>query len=251
MNNRTDTVWQSPEVIGRYLTGVRSYIPLAAEQLDVMLRVIANRQQPVINFLDLGCGDGILAGLILERYPAAAGTLLDFAQPMLAAARQKLSATDTHLTFVQADYATPTWLETVRHQAPFDLVVSGYSIHHQPDSRKQRLYAEIFELLQPGGLFINVEHVASPSEWTEALWTDLFVDALWQMYRDQGQPKSREQIRSDLLNSEETAANIVTLTETQCDWLREIGFIHVDCYFKIFELAVFGGMRSQATAGGQ
>jgi SAM-dependent methyltransferase len=251
MNDRTDTVWQSQEVIGRYLTGVRRYIPLAAEQLDVMLRVVANRPEPVSSFLDLGCGDGILAGVILDRYPNAAGTLLDFAQPMLDAARQKLANVSAGLHFVQADYATPAWLETVQNRAPFDLIVSGYSIHHQPDSRKQDLYAEIFNLLQPGGMFINVEHVASPSAWTEELWNTLFIDALWQMYYDQGQPKSREQIRSDFLNSEESAANIVTLTETQCDWLRGIGFVHVDCYFKIFELAVFGGVRPPATVGGQ
>ena len=130
------------------------------------------------------------------------------------------------------------------------MIVSGYSIHHQPDARKQALYSEIFDLLLPGGMFINIEHVASPSDWTEELWNTLFIDALWQMYQDQGEPESRRQIRSNFLNSEERAANIVTLTETQCNWLRDIGFINVDCYFKIFELAVFGGMRPQTTAGG-
>lgn len=241
--DRTDTVWQSPQVIRNYLTGTRRYIPLAAEQLDVMLRVVANRRQPVINFLDLGCGDGILAEVILRRYPAATATLLDFAQPMLEAARTRLAASITDLMLVQADYAISNWLKAVQPRAPFDLIVSGYSIHHQPDARKQTLYIEIFNLLQPGGLFINVEHVGSPSDWAETLWTDLFVDALWQMYRDQGETKPREQILADFLASEERAANLLALTETQCNWLRDIGFTNVDCYFKIFELAVFGGMR--------
>jgi len=26
-------------------------------------------------------------------------------------------------------------------------------------------------------------------------------------------------------------------------WLQEIGFADVDCYFKIFELALFGGRK--------
>jgi N-acetylglutamate synthase-like GNAT family acetyltransferase len=77
------------------------------------------------------------------------------------------------------------------------------------------------------------------------LWTDLFVDALSQMYRDQGESKSREQILADFLASEEQAANLPALTETQCNWLRGIGFAEVDCYFKLFELAVFGGTRPQ------
>ncbi len=33
------------------------------------------------------------------------------------------------------------------------------------------------------------------------------------------------------------------LIRSQCDWLREIGFIHVDCYLKYFELAVFAGIK--------
>jgi hypothetical protein len=39
-------------------------------------------------------------------------------------------------------------------------------------------------------------------------------------------------------------ANILAPVETQCQWLREIGFEHVDCYLKIFELEVFDGVRS-------
>ena len=31
--------------------------------------------------------------------------------------------------------------------------------------------------------------------------------------------------------------------EDQCEWLREIGFADVDCFFKVFELAVFGGRK--------
>jgi len=98
-------------------------------------------------------------------------------------------------------------------------------------------------VLAPDGLFINIEHVASPSPWVESLWNNSFIDALHTMYAAQGQPKAREQIERDFMNSEERAANIVALVEDQCNWLRQIGFEDVDCYFKIYELAVFGGRR--------
>jgi hypothetical protein len=39
------------------------------------------------------------------------------------------------------------------------------------------------------------------------------------------------------------SANILAPVERQCTWLREIGFTDVDCYLKVFELAVFGGRR--------
>jgi len=31
--------------------------------------------------------------------------------------------------------------------------------------------------------------------------------------------------------------------EAQCAWLGEIGFADVDCFFRILELALFGGRK--------
>ena len=45
------------------------------------------------------------------------------------------------------------------------------------------------------------------------------------------------------MNRPDKAANILVICRTQCDWLREIGYEEVDCYFRIYELAVFGGRR--------
>lgn len=37
--------------------------------------------------------------------------------------------------------------------------------------------------------------------------------------------------------------NRLERVDVQLNWLEEIGFNHVDCYFKWMELAVFGGVK--------
>ena len=240
---RTDKVWQSSEVTQKYLNGVRAIIPMAREQIEVMTQLLVHNRKPVTSFLDLGCGDGILARVILEKFPEARGTLLDFSEEMLDAAEEKLDYAAPQLKFINADYARSDWLETVSGRSPFDAIVSGYSIHHQPDHRKHSLYTEIFDLLAPGGIFVNIEHVASATPWGELLWDHSFMDALYQMYRQQGHPKSRDEIFHIYYDSAERAANVLAPVEVQCQWLRDIGFADVDCYFRIYELAVFGGRK--------
>jgi SAM-dependent methyltransferase len=232
-------VWKSPGLVAKYLEGVRGAIPLAAEQIEVLLRLLRARGQPVRRFLDLGCGDGILSAAVLERYRGALGVLVDFSGPMLDAARSRLSAYWRRVQFACEDYSRSTWADRVRLDGPYDAVISGFSIHHQPDRRKRTLYRQIFSLLGPGGVFVNIEHVSSPTPWVESAWDDYFIDAL-----HRHQPgRTRRWVAAQYHRRPDKAANILAPVERQCQWLRRIGFVDVDCYLKVFELAVFGGRR--------
>ena len=122
-------------------------------------------------------------------------------------------------------------------------MLSGYCIHHLPNDRKQALYREIFHLLRSGGGFLQIEHVASATPWVEALFDDTLVEAIYQWHQTQGDPRSREEIGQTFVHREDKKANILVPVDVQCEWLRAIGFQQVDCFFKFFELAVFGGIR--------
>jgi tRNA (cmo5U34)-methyltransferase len=238
----TDEVWKSPAIVNRFLS-YRSAIPLAQEQIGVMMAILKWRAQPVENFMDLGCGDGILGAAILGEYPHSRGVLVDFSEPMLTQAREQLREYESQLVFEGLDYGDATWVNSVQAQGPFDAIVSGYSIHHQPDVRKRQIYEEIFSLLKPGGWFINIEHVSSAAQLNIDLFEHHYVSARFAIEQRDGGTRTFSQLAEEYRNRPDKAANILAPTELQCAWLREIGYEEVDCYFRIYELAVFGGRR--------
>ncbi len=236
-------VWKTDKLTRRFLSGVRGAIPLAAEQLELLVRLTAKAQPQLRNFLDLGCGDGILGAALLHRFPQASGVFSDFSPPMLAAAKARFADSAEKHVFVECDYGTPSWTKAFERFGPYDAIVSGFSIHHQPDARKRELYAEIFGLLSPGGIFLNLEHVASATPWVEGAFDELFVDSLYAFHKANGGGRTRDEVGREYYHRPDKAANILAPVEVQCQWLRETGYQEVDCYFKVFELALFGGVR--------
>ena len=238
----TDEVWKLPAIVNRFLS-YRAAIPLAQEQIGVMMSILKSREQPVEMFLDLGCGDGILGAAILGEYPSARGVLVDFSEPMLEQAREQLKEYAGQLAFENLDYGDPAWVNRMQAHGHFDALVSGYSIHHQPDARKRSVYEETFSMLKPRGWFINIEHVSSAAQLNIDLFEHHYVSARYTIEQRNGGTRTFDQIAEEYKYRPDKAANILAPTELQCDWLREIGFEEVDCYFRIYELAVFGGRK--------
>jgi tRNA (cmo5U34)-methyltransferase len=238
----TDEVWKLPAIVDRFLS-YRAAIPLAQEQIGVMMSILKSGTQPVEHFMDLGCGDGILGAAILGEYPSSRGILVDFSEPMLEQARQQLKEYSSQLTFMNLDYGDSNWINSIQSQGSFNAIVSGYSIHHQPDIRKRQIYEEIFSLLKPGGWFINIEHVSSAAQLNIDLFEHHYVSARFAIEQRNGGTRIFDQLVEEYKNRPDKAANILAPAELQCDWLHEIGYEEVDCYFRIYELAVFGGRR--------
>jgi tRNA (cmo5U34)-methyltransferase len=136
---------------------------------------------------------------------------------MLGGARERFAG-DERMELVEHDLAEP-----LPALGRFDAGVSSFAIHHleHEHERKRSLYGEVFDLLEPGGAFVNFEHVASA---THRLHLAFFAAI--------GEPIENEDPSDRLLD-----------VETQLGWLRELGFDDADCYWKWLEMALLIGVK--------
>lgn len=239
--------WQDPAVVEKFLQSVRSTIPLAIEQVDMTLRLVhAATHTRLERFLQLGSEQGVLSSALLDEFPHAEGCIVDLSHDLLAAARKRLDQRGSQTAFVKADFVRREWTAAVAAGAPFDAIVSALSIHVLSDPRKRELYAEIFHLLKPDGIFINIEHVASATRWTQSIMDDYMIDAIFGEAIKAAPGKTRAEVAREYYAHTSAGAAPLAPLEVQCDWLREIGFENVDCYLKVGELALFGGQRGEA-----
>lgn len=218
----------------------RGAIPGANLQLEIIAKLISVCCPSPSRILDLGCGDGILGRMLLAEHPSAHTVFADFSEPMLAKVGQKVGA-NIKATVLQIDFATPDWTKSVETETPFDIIVSGFAIHHQTDDRKKALYTEIYDLLNEGGIFLNLDQVSSATSAISDIFDSFFLDNIRRSFPDSDQNEIMDQIEKAYY--EDKKENIPAPVEKQCQWLRGIGFQEVDCFFKAFELALFGGKK--------
>jgi len=203
-------LWQSPEHALDYLRRADS-IPHRVEGEAMLLEFLPEETHRI---LDLGSGGGRLLSLVRACRPNAQFVALDFSPAMLETLSAQFAG-DPSIAIVAHDLE-----KTLPELGRFDAVVSSFAIHHVPHARKRSLYSEIFEVLVPGGVFCNLEHVASAT------------------------PALHRSFLKAIACDEEDPSNKLLDLETQLAWLREIGFAEVDCHWKWRELALLVGQRT-------
>lgn len=204
---RVTDEWSDPGRVAEYLS---REIPHRSTAEQMLLAALPAR---VDRFLDLGTGDGRMLALLRNRYPDAVAVGLDASEPMLARAAERFGR-DSLVELRLHDLEHP-----LLESGPFDAVVSGLAIHHLEDPRKQQLFAEVRALLARGGVFANLDLVASAS----------------------GQ--LHERFRHEIGRVEDDPSDRLADLSAQLGWLRDAGFADVDCHFKWLELALMVAVK--------
>lgn len=177
--------------------------------------------------LDLGAGTGLLSAFVRQRFAAASLNLVDNSSPMLEQARTRF-ANDPQISFELADYT-----ETL--SGTYGAVVSALSIHHLRNELKQHVFANLFAVLEPGGVFVNAEQILQPTPELEAQ-----AKAHW-LAEVHSLGATEQQIADSLLRQTEDRCATVA---SQLEWLREAGFADARCTFEQGRFAVLTGTRT-------
>jgi ubiquinone/menaquinone biosynthesis C-methylase UbiE len=111
--------------------------------------------QPQPHCLEIGCGQGALARLLVERYGAQV-VASDYDPAQVALAQERLADLGEQVELRVVDARTIPFDDAV-----FDAVFSFGVLHHIPGGWRKAI-AEIARVLKPGGWFIFTDLIVTP-----------------------------------------------------------------------------------------
>jgi len=193
-----------------------------------------NLKNRPIKTLDIGCGDGILTHKLLEVDKNLEGTLMDGSSEMLNNAKLRLKS------YPQIKYIQETFQELVKNDLKdeYDFVVSSLAIHHLSLSQKKELFKFIYNHLNKGGFFLNIDTIKAPSQYLEEWYLELWKE--WITEKETENEESFKHIPNQYKNNPDNHPHTL---KNQLDSLESIGFKNVDCYYKYGVFAVYGGQK--------
>lgn len=167
--------------------------------------------------LDIGAGTGLMSAFLLQKFPDAVITLMDFSENMLNVARKRFAGNE-NIHYLVRDYSNSDI------GGPYDIICSALSIHHLSSDNKQQLFRNIYAALSPGGMFVNADQADGETPY----FTGRYLE-YWNNYLKAGPLKDQkyEEIvkrRSQLDKNEKLSV--------QLQWLGNAGFSDVDVVYK-------------------
>lgn len=230
------------------------YLVKRTERFEVIARLITAARPGAARILDLGCGTGSLMLGMLEAFPNAEVVGVDFDPTMLWLARSRLERFGDRSQIRLLDLRDPTWTRSIA--GPMDAVVSATALHWLSPAGLAGAYRAIAELLAPGGIFLNADHVGSDSPPIQRKWEEHRAvmreqeghaqsddwDAFWAAYA-KALKLDIEEIHQRHIGGWEGGVEEGMPLIWHLDNLREHGFVHVDCFWRCDCDAIYGGIR--------
>lgn len=238
--------WKQESVVSEFVEQTSAQTEQRRILFDFVCDLFPFEPDARIRVLDIGAGYGAFAAAVLDRFPNATAVGLDISAPMMAVGRERMARFGDRFSYHVGDLGEGVLPADL--PGPFDAAVASAFILHLPSIAKQRLYAGVFRILNPGGCFFNVDQVNPANAEMQAWYQERGERERRRRGDHQGPPSPRAMILYHHFDAEadhphhhlhhhiETEAN-------QVAFLRAAGFVRIDCFYKRLGQAVIGGYK--------
>ena len=153
--------WSSKEYVRDWATRQDRYERERRPQFQMIADAMPFTRDVAIRILDVGAGYGALTQFLLAQFPNATALCQDGSEEMARLGHRRMAPWKGRVDFVIADFSKPGWSRAI--DGSFDTVVSTIAIHNvRVPGIIEAIYKEVFELVKPGGCFLNLDLVFVP-----------------------------------------------------------------------------------------
>lgn len=153
-----DLVARSHELLRRWDVQQASYVTHHSARFDMMVDVIEQVIPADGVVVDLACGPGSISARLLDRMPEVRSVAVDYDPVLLELGRQALASHGDRLRFVDVDLFDPDWTDVLGGMS-VHAVLSSTALHWLPAHVLTRVYADVYRILEPGGVLLNADHL--------------------------------------------------------------------------------------------
>lgn len=219
------------------------HIRFREERFTVMFDVAGEAFGPSLKLLDIASGPGSLTRRMLDRFPEANVTAVDYDPVLLAIGRKVLSKCTDKIEWVEGDLSRDEWHKSLNKEY-YDTAMSTTALHWLNEDGLKNLYSNIYGLLRKGGIFMNGDHMIKGDNQKEIFkiihdanekWSDsafrtsraMDWDKWWLHLAEYKEFDDLLQVRSERYSKPNDHNQMVSL-DKHMQFLREAGFRMVD-----------------------
>ena len=217
-------------------------VPRRREMMATLVAAIPFGGDDALRIVELGSGEGKLAEALLDRFPAATMLALDGSASMRLQTETRTARFGARIVVREFTLDALDWWDLMRGA---DLVVSSLCLHHLNDAKKQYLYKAVAERLSSQGALLVADVIEPMSSAAREIAADTWDRSARAQAEATGRPDLYRKFVDAGWNHFRTpdAADHPSALLHHLVWLKQAGFVAVECVWLFAGHAVFGGFH--------